>query len=241
MINSAITKQTGELDPIYLHTRGGVRTDPEDLARATKNLYKLLAVFAETVVVQPTAFTFLADEVVTNVFRNYPEYIIGSTEAERVLKPREINYIVNAKLEEIFGNAEHEEFEDGFMSEFSKELSSLAEKHWRVVHAYISNTINSNDYSAMVLSEALITISEIEERATRGQRLRILRQALLSHSPDVRDGATIGIANMDDPVAISWLQSAIEVEPNGILKQNMQLAIDQLQATRDEILLSENR
>jgi hypothetical protein len=132
----------------------------------------------------------------------------------------------------LFRSAQEEVFEDGIQSEFERQLALLVENEGTFAADAVARLISSVDVNGEVSSMALRALGEMSHPASRGWRLHLLEQSLRSSSYWVRDGATLGLAWMDDPTALPYLLKAAEQESIGALRQNMEAVIAQLRETR---------
>ena len=67
--------------------------------------------------------------------------------------------------------------------------------------------------------------------ATHGSRLRVLADSLALSDPRMRDAAGLGLSFLDDVSALPKLRAAFDVEKNTWLRRNLNLVIDQLEAS----------
>lgn len=131
----------------------------------------------------------------------------------------------------IFADAEEQVFEDGIESDFSRELLALISLYGRVAIDPIVRLIISESANKEIAAEALRAIGRIRQSSTHRDRLWLLEHGLYSSSARVRDGATLGLAYLDDPVAVIPLKLAIEREQIPELREDMQQVLDQLGET----------
>jgi HEAT repeat protein len=131
-----------------------------------------------------------------------------------------------------FRSAQEVVFEDGVESEFERQLVRLVEEEGYPVLDPIARLIDSEHINGEVASMALRVLGEMNHPASRSRRLRLLVKSLHSSSYWVRDGATVGLAWLDDETAIPHLTKAAEREPIAALCRNMEVVIAQLQETR---------
>ena len=139
---------------------------------------------------------------------------------------------VDLHVEAAFRAACHEAFEDGTESEFSRHLASLVKGHGDWALDAVRRLITSRPIDVEVVSEALRALGEMQDGRTYRRRLRLLLQCLHSPSLWIRDGATIGLAWMDDPTTIPSLRQAAEREQVEEIRRNIEAIIAQLEATR---------
>jgi len=126
-----------------------------------------------------------------------------------------------------------EVFEDGMESNFSRELVACIEEHGEAaIHAIceLTDTVNPS-----VLSEALRWIGHMAHNDTYQARFNLLTFCLTHSYARVRDGAGLGLASMDDPQAIPYLERAIAAERIPELKHDMEMVLAQLTATAAEL------
>lgn len=136
------------------------------------------------------------------------------------------------RFEAAFRRGVEERFEDGMESGFSKELESLVRRYGSVSRDVLSRLLQGGNLSASVWAEALRCLGRIDDPNSREARLWVLEKGLTSRSPLVRDGAALGIASMDDPSAIPYLQRAIEAETVRELRADMLEVLAQLTSQR---------
>ena len=93
----------------------------------------------------------------------------------------------------------------------------------------IINLLLSNRANTDVASEALKVIGRLNHKITYRDRLWLLERGLYNSSARVRDGAILGLAFMNDSIAIAPLKSAIERERIPELRQDMKQVLAQLE------------
>jgi len=128
----------------------------------------------------------------------------------------------------IFTKAKEEIFEDGMESVFSRNLSNFVKSYSHSAMEAIISVVLSNQTNAEVASEALRILGRLNHKSTYRERLWLLERGLYSDSARVRDGAILGLAFLDDPLAIAPLKSAIEREKIQELLQDMKQVLAQL-------------
>jgi hypothetical protein len=141
---------------------------------------------------------------------------------------------LHSKLEHLFASAQGEVFEDGMESAFSRGLVATIEAHRHTAIDALYEIIAAGGFLPVVVSEALRWVGHIEDPATHQARLILLERSLNHSSADVRDGAALAIASMDDPASIRYVQEAIRRETVPQLRKNMQQVLDQLIETQTE-------
>ncbi len=145
------------------------------------------------------------------------------------------------EIEKLFAFASAEEFEDGMESEFSKKLVSIIKKHGKAAIEILEPVFIHEKKNAEIISEALRWIGRIEHRRTHSIRLQLLAQCLFSPSPQIRDGAALGLASMNDPEAIYSLQLAIRKESYVELREDMKQVLLQLEGNENAVDSTKNQ
>lgn len=142
----------------------------------------------------------------------------------------------SGKLEEkatvLFASAKDQIFEDGMESNFSRELVEFVKAYGHSAMEIIIRIVLSDRINFEIVSEALRVIGRIHHPATCRERLWLLESGLYSSSARVRDGAVVGLAYLDDPIAITPLGLAIKRESVTELRQDMEQVLSQLEDTQ---------
>ncbi|MCY4525696.1 MAG: HEAT repeat domain-containing protein [Anaerolineaceae bacterium] len=138
------------------------------------------------------------------------------------------------ELRQIFFEAREEVFEDGMDSVFSRQLVDFMGSHGRLAIDILSGLLLLEKVNAEVAGEALRHVGYIEHPSTRPVRRRLLERCLFGSSARVRDGAIIGLAAMDDPQSIPFVEQAVERESIAELQEDMQAVLEQLRETLAE-------
>ena len=136
---------------------------------------------------------------------------------------------VRRESDSIFARALSEDLQDGVETDFSKSLNVLVKMYGESAIDAIGRTIASGRFSTLVCAEALKYLGEVDDDVARFSRLELLVQCLRNSSPAIRDGASVGLALLDDPTAIEPMKSAIEAESCLELKEDMSLVLQQLE------------
>ena len=116
--------------------------------------------------------------------------------------------VLTEELQRIFFAAREEVFEDGMDSVFSRRLVNFMERHSRLGIDILSDLLILGHVNAEVAGEALRHVGHIEHVPTRLERRRLLERCLFDASARVRDGAILGLASMDDPESIPYIEQA---------------------------------
>jgi hypothetical protein len=136
------------------------------------------------------------------------------------------------RAKQLFHRARYESFEPGMESAFSQGLVKLVEEGDCDALSVLRTLMFDRKVSNEIIAEALRWIAWVKQPATHQQRMNILIEALQSRSPSVRDAAGLGIATLDDPAAIPFVQRAITKETIDELRADLTLVLDQLQETQ---------
>jgi hypothetical protein len=132
----------------------------------------------------------------------------------------------------LFASAKEQIFEDGMESDFSRELIEFIRSYGRASMEVIIRRVLSDWLNPEVTSETLRVVGRIHHPTTYRDRLWLLERGLYSASARVRDGAVLGLAYLDDPIAITPLKFAIERELTPELRQDMTQVLSQLEDTQ---------
>ncbi len=141
---------------------------------------------------------------------------------------------VGQELRRLFAAACDEIFEDGMESVFSRGLVSLIKRYGNTAVETVTNFIIGKVVNPEVASEALRWLGHIDDPFTYRNRLHLLERSLWHSSARVRDGAILGLASLDDPSAIPYLEKAVEREQIQELRRYMIQVLDQLKNTQLE-------
>jgi hypothetical protein len=144
---------------------------------------------------------------------------------------------IRSALDRAFRDGSEEVFEYGMESSFSRTLDSLIRSYSNDAVVEVKRILTHTDISLDVKEECLLQLGAIEHNPTSQSRLSLLIDHLWSEQVGVRDCAALGMASMDDPSAIHLIQHAVRVEKSDRLREDLQLVLYQLIATRNAQLL----
>jgi len=136
------------------------------------------------------------------------------------------------KIKALFETAKEQVFEDGMESKFSEELVSLVKKYGDAAMEILAYSIVYERVNADVASEALRWIGRMAPRYSYRYRLWLLERSLHCASALIRDGAILGLASLDDPHALPYIEQAIQRESCEELRKDMEQVLAQLENTR---------
>ena len=145
---------------------------------------------------------------------------------------QEVHKDLNQKMLTLLEAAKEQNFEDGMESEFSKELIDLVKEYGVDAIAALAHLIIVEKVNPEVASEALRWLGPIDHPASYRRRLWLLERSLRCSSARVRDGATLGLAFLDDPPMITYLRQAIQQEKIAELRADMAQVLAQLESTQ---------
>lgn len=135
-------------------------------------------------------------------------------------------------LRAVFDLAAGEVFEDGMETAFSEALIECLEAGGpSVVHA-LRKLLDQGYAGPEVGGEALRWLGCVSQPGTRDVRRLALEHYLRSDSVYLRDGAAIGLSEIDDPAALPAIESAISNEANPLMLKLFKLLREQLEATK---------
>ena len=145
-------------------------------------------------------------------------------------------YELEKAIERLFDTAKGEFFEDGVETDFSRNLLNLIRAYGDTAVEMLTGLIVSEYVDSEVASEALRWIGRLDDAGTYKSRLQLLEKSLGNSAARVRDGALLGLASLDDPSAIRYLEKALQGESLEQLRRNIQQVLDQLVETQAETL-----
>lgn len=160
-------------------------------------------------------------------------------ESKTASKIRLTNFLTSRKyrliVEEVanlFALATHISLEPGFSNSFSEGLEQVIVEYGEPALHEIAELILGKKTKSSIAMEALQYVGRAESRTYLNARRNMLERCLLeSDSAWVRDGAGLGIASINDSRSISAIKKAIRRETSEALKEDLNLVLDQLQAT----------
>jgi len=143
--------------------------------------------------------------------------------------------LLDKQANSIFAGAKEEIFEDGMESDFSRNISDFIASFGHSAMEVIIPIILSEQTNTEVASEAFRILGRLNHKITYRDRLWLLERGLYSTSARVRDGAILGLAFLNDSLAIAPLKSAIERERIPELRKDMEQILAQLEGNEDGI------
>ena len=133
-------------------------------------------------------------------------------------------------LRQWFDDAKREAFFDGMDSVFRRRLHLLIRCYGDMAIDAVREAIDLFRDDEEVVDEALRQLGLLDDDRTHYSRMRVLIQELESDNPRIRDAASIGIAALDDPLAVDSIRKAMVNEQFEDLRQSFKEVLEQLQA-----------
>jgi len=140
------------------------------------------------------------------------------------------NTVADLALENIVLSARGVRFEDGVENDFSRGLVHFVTTYGDRAVDSLRKAILDRKVPPEISSEALTWLARVKDPSTYDSRLRLLIKALLSPSSQVRDGASLGLALLNDPAALPWARFAVQLERNSELRDDMAKVLSQLES-----------
>ena len=137
---------------------------------------------------------------------------------------------VSEKVKEIFCDGESEIFKAGMDSIFSQRLDSMINYFGVLTLKALSNLLSYRQTNIELLSETMRTVGRNADIKTKNLRFRLLIEGLNHTSAIIRDSASLGLYDMEDPQAIPYLEDAISREKYDSLKNDYGQIIEDLGA-----------
>jgi len=135
-----------------------------------------------------------------------------------------------AEIGSLFAAARNERFEDGFDSILSLEVQRLAIANGEAALEIVSELILGERVAPEAAAEALACLGQVQSKATREARRRLLERCLACSSHVVRDGAVVGLSSLRDVRSLSALDAAAAREPYRLLRNNVLQLAEQLRS-----------
>jgi len=149
---------------------------------------------------------------------------------------------IEKELHQLFNEFRHEVFEDGVESDFSRRLVRLIEAKGNIALLELNALSRSPNTPANVSAEALRWIGQMRHSETHAYRRWILADLLKAPSILIRDGAIVGLLNLDDPSIKHSVQAALDSERSEQLREDLSQLLNQLEVPerRYALFIEEN-
>jgi hypothetical protein len=136
---------------------------------------------------------------------------------------------IEQELQQLFNECRHDVFEDGIESDFSRRLVRMVETGGNMVLLELNALLRSPSTSPNVSAEALRWLGLMRHRETHAYRRWILTDLLKASSVLTRDGAIVGLLNLDDPSIKHAVQAARDLERSEQLREDLSQLLEQLE------------
>ena len=133
-----------------------------------------------------------------------------------------------------------EDFEDGKENDFTRQLRNDIKKFGKSAIDALLFIITGDYVNNFVAGEALRWIASINDRRTYTDRVNFLQRCLFHSSYYVREGAVWGLSLLNDPVVISSLRFAYDLEQEPIVKQDILIVINALGNGQNDLRITRN-
>lgn len=133
----------------------------------------------------------------------------------------------------LFDRARYEIFEAGVETDFSRDLMANILRYSIGAVELIAHLILHKIAGVEPAAEALRCIGYIDHPPTYIFRRWLLERCIANDSARIRDGALIGLAHLDDPHAIPYIEEAAVRERRVGLRKDMHELLKQLKQTRE--------
>lgn len=137
---------------------------------------------------------------------------------------------VSAKVKEIFCDGESEIFKAGMDSIFSQRLNFMINYFGVLPLKALNDLLSNKQTNIELLSETMRAVGGNADIKTKNLRFRFLIEGLNHTSAIIRDSASLGLCDMEDPRAIPYLEDAISREKYDSLKNDYKQIIEDLGA-----------
>ena len=112
--------------------------------------------------------------------------------------------------------------------QFNFNLGSVLKYIWRAGLKSTDAHLDDLKKAQWYINREIIRLS----KQLHKDKLELCKKDLFSESHYVRDEAGLGLASLDDPIAIPEIQNAIAREKNKELKKDLELVLNQLEETK---------
>ncbi|MBI9051995.1 MAG: hypothetical protein JEZ00_21450 [Anaerolineaceae bacterium] len=162
------------------------------------------------------------------MFSNAKSFIrvIGSTSLDD--NDIEINKIRN-RIDFSLRLLNYEYYDDFDKYTFTHQLGEIIADNTDVALDILNNLIKNEIVIGINITHILKAIGEFYHPDSHFERFYFLSRFLFSDSTRERDAATLGLSLLNDDLAIFYLQKAMQVESDPILRKNYQKVIDQFE------------
>lgn len=150
---------------------------------------------------------------------------------QNMTAPQVVPKLIRNAVNDVLDRGRHESLEYGVESQLEQDLAALLHRFGSSAMEVIKQLITQARFDDTLIAATLYSLGRIDHSTSLSDRLRLLEWGLFSGSLNIRKGAVLGLANLDNPTAISSLQAALEHEGVVWLRRYFHQVIDQLQNT----------
>jgi hypothetical protein len=144
-------------------------------------------------------------------------------------KPIVSSQSIERELQQLFEAFRHEVFEDGIESEFSKQLVQIISTKGNLALLELNALLRAPNTSANVAAEALRWLGQIRDSETHAYRRWILADLLKAPNVLVRDGAIVGLLNLNDSSVKHAVETARDSETSAQLREDLSQLLEELE------------
>jgi len=223
-----VKSKTGHSSPEEVRPIEYYRLQGVDLARALRDFWSVASIaVAESAIEIASGFEHMLRwfEGAGTVVRPYEVPDNATAELQRASD-------LDRRIARLFGSVGEQSFEEGIETEFSRELERVVRAYGDNAVVAVGQRIAGGTVKPEAAAEALRWLGQMDSPITYRQRLDLLERSLSAPSAWIRDGASLGLASLDDPDAMPYLERAIEREQIPELREDLQRVLSQLEKTR---------
>ena len=136
------------------------------------------------------------------------------------------------ELVDLFVSGRELRFQDGVHTAFSRRLVSIVAQYCDAAMEILAHLLVYDKMNPEVASEALRWLGQMEHPPSYKYRRWLLERCLKSASLTVREGAVLGLASLDDPHAIPYIEKAAQSEQCTELREDMAQVLSFLRTRR---------
>jgi len=137
------------------------------------------------------------------------------------------------EVQEIFRTSRRERFEGGPPADFTRGLARIIERYGEAVLPALKIVLDEWVSYPGLVGEALRWLGYLNHSPTYERRRWLLVCILLSDASSlIKAEAALGVASLNDPWAIPYVEAAVRREPVDRIRRVMQAILDQLRAAQ---------
>ena len=137
------------------------------------------------------------------------------------------------EVQALFRAGRRERFEGGPDSDFAQGLSRVVQQHGDAVLPALKIVLDEWVSYPGLVGEALRRLGQVNHAPSYERRRFLLVYVLLSDASSlIKAEAALGVASLNDPWAIPYVEAAVRREPVDRIRRVMQAILDQLRAAQ---------